>query len=100
MQSDTKASLKRLGWTAVIGLVAVCVADDQVLATAFEAARITKEGRRIHVSYTSTPIRDAAGQMPGRRRAAGTADHQHHEPGRAAQAPRGAHRHARRPHPH
>jgi hypothetical protein len=25
MQSDTKASLKRLGWTAVVALVAACV---------------------------------------------------------------------------
>ncbi len=30
---------------------------------AFETERITKDGRRIHVSYTSTPVRDSAGAL-------------------------------------
>jgi two-component system CheB/CheR fusion protein len=31
--------------------------------TAFETDRTTKDGRRIHISYTSTPIRHAAGKL-------------------------------------
>jgi two-component system CheB/CheR fusion protein len=31
--------------------------------TAFETERITKDGTRIHVSYTSTPIRSPAGKL-------------------------------------
>src|SRR5205823_1220956 len=31
--------------------------------TAFETERITKDGRRIHVSYTSTPLRNSAGKL-------------------------------------
>jgi len=31
--------------------------------TAFETERITKDGTRIHVSYTSTPIRNQAGKL-------------------------------------
>jgi two-component system, chemotaxis family, CheB/CheR fusion protein len=31
--------------------------------TAFETERVTKDGRHIHVSYTSTPIRSPAGKL-------------------------------------
>jgi two-component system CheB/CheR fusion protein len=31
--------------------------------SAFETERITKDGRRIHVSYTSTPVRNQAGKL-------------------------------------
>ena len=31
--------------------------------SAFETGRITKDGRRIHVSYTSTPVRNQAGKL-------------------------------------